>query len=57
MTISQMKAFIRAAAKKQAIKQMQFISGVAIGAQSDGKHIKKAMADLEKLVAEVNKGN
>lgn len=54
MTIGQIKAFSKAAAKKQAVKQMQFITGVAIGAQSDGKNIKKAISDLEKAMTQIS---
>lgn len=53
MTLTQIKMYLSAVTKKEAIQQMQFITGVAVGAQSDSKHIKKALKQLEKAVEEL----
>lgn len=53
MTLSQLKLFVSAATKKAAIEQMQFISGVAVGSQSEGKTIKKSISQLEKSIEDM----
>lgn len=53
MTLSQLKLYVSAATKKAAIEQMQFISGVAVGAQSEGKTIKKSISQLEKSIEDM----
>lgn len=50
MALSQIRTFLRSATKKQAVKQMQFVMGVAIGAQGDKKGIEKTMAELQKVI-------
>lgn len=53
MTISQIKMFLAAATKKAAMDQIQFISGVALGAQASGKDIRKSVSQLEKAIEEI----
>lgn len=53
MTISQIKMLLAAATKKAAMDQIQFISGVALGAQASGKDIRKSVSQLEKAIEEI----
>ena len=53
MTLPQLKMFLSAATKKSAIEQMQFISGVALGAQASGKDIKRSLSQLEKSIEDM----
>jgi len=50
MTISQIKMYLSALTKQKAVEQLQFITGVAVGAQSDSKGIKKAIKQLEDII-------